>query len=166
MEKLLKAVVLERFGERVEVQVPGFDPELGCTHTWLVVVPGTAVHDDVGAMKKGLAPGEDIGFMVARRRGGKQLVFRHGPGTHFETWLRGCVAERLARRLKAGVRYDATDKTYRRGPKSKDRYDYPTFKEYLTRNFDKPLSKKDRKFIDERFRWEAPDVTWWDGSTP
>ncbi len=167
VEQLLKAVVLERFKGLVEVKVAGFDPELGCTNTWLVVVPGTALYDEAEARKAWRCPGEDIGFMVARHRGGKQLVFRHGPCTHFETWLRGCTAERLVRRLKAkGIFYDAIDKVEKRGPKSKDRYDYPTFKEHLARKFVKPLTAEDEAYFNENFRWQAPNATWWDGSAP
>lgn len=161
-EALLKRIVSGKYGDRVEVVVPEWEPELGCTHVWAVRVPNSAAFDEAEARRRWLAVGEDVGFSVQRRRGGGQLVFRHGPDPGFVTWLRGCVAERIAREFGVGILYDATDKVEKRGPRTKNRYDYPTYFEYLTRNFDKPLSADDTKWLVDRFKEQTPNG-WWTG---
>lgn len=162
IEALLKRIVQGKFGDRVEVVGADWEPELGCTHVWVVRVPNSAAFDEEEAKRRWLAPGEGVGFSVQRKRGGSQLVFRHGPDPGFVSWLRGCVAERIANEFGVGILYDATDKVEKRGPRAKNRYDYPTYFEYLTRNFKKPLPAEDAAWLVQRFKEQTPEG-WWTG---
>jgi len=147
---ILSMGVHEVLGDRWRVDLAPFEDE---GPTWLVTIPHTA-RKGVKASKAGLAPGENVGFAVALQR--DSLAFRHGPNM-FESWAQGCMQEWLADHFKRGVYFDATDETeppgtveYRRGK---------TFREYLERNFEKPLSADDAAWI-ERFKDLAPEGFW------
>ena len=147
---ILTSAVLLALGPRWRVSLTDFEDD---GPTWVVTVPGTA-RRGLHASKRMLAPGEDVGFPVALQKG--QIAFRHGPNM-FARWAQGCVEEELADHFQSGVYFDATDETmppgtveYRRGK---------TFREYLARNFEKPLSPEDETWI-ESFRELTPDGFW------
>lgn len=149
-EPVLKACVLRTLGNRWEVKLADFDYD---GITWLVTIPGTALPHPA-CNKRLQAPNEDCGFMVALQP--KAIAFRHGMNM-FTGWAQGCVEEELADHFKKGVFSDTNDKTtkvgmceYRRGK---------TFQQYLLREFDKPLSEEDEKYIDS-FQRLVPEGHW------
>lgn len=117
--------------------------------TWIVEIPDAEYPAETKAVE---APG----FVVSLAPGDKQILFRHSLFM-FESWAQGCIEEALADYFQVGVLYDASDEIvppgtveYRRGK---------TFREYLSRNFDKPLSLGDKEWI-ERFEPLTPKGYW------
>jgi hypothetical protein len=157
--RLLNRIVKKRFGNRLSTSVPDWGPEFGCSAVWVVEVPNTAVYDEKEAHQRFQAPGNNLGVSIQFSTGGGQLVFRHGSISRFERWIGGCIEERLARHFGTGVYFDAIDRVIKRGRSHPNRYDYPTFREYFTRKFDKPLSKEDEEYM-ERSKGYVPEG-WW-----
>lgn len=126
--------------------------------TWIVELPETLVLDEKEANRRLLAPGENVGFVVSIDEANLAytVAFRHSMN-RFERWAQGCLEEELADRLGVGVTYDATDETRPPGTRL---YRVGTFYEFITREFDKPLSEEDRKYLDERFADLAPEGFW------
>lgn len=150
-EPVLKACVFKTLDKRWEVKLADFDYD---GITWLVTIPGTATTDLAAARKMLAAPGEDVGFMVALQP--KAIAFRHGMNM-FTGWAQGRVEEELSDHYEKGIFFDATDRTQKVGTR-----EYrlgKTFRQYLLRNFDKPLSDEDEKYIDS-FRRLVPDGHW------
>jgi hypothetical protein len=150
LEAKLKGAVQAWFGDRMTVQKANFRDD---GPVWVVVIPGTRAWN-----KKGPLPcNQDVGFAVALQKRGKAVAFRHGPSL-FENWAQGCIEEQLSETFGVGVFYDASGEThpvgeveYRRGK---------TFKEYMSRNFDRHLSQEDREYIENFRAWAPPG--WWD----
>ena len=145
---ILSMAVQTALDSRWHIALADFEDE---GPTWLVTIPGTAKEGREANMRM-LAPGEDVGFPVTLQKG--QIAFRHSPNL-FTGWAQGCVQEQLADHFDRGVFYDATDETippgtheYRRGK---------TFREYLERNWEKPLSSSTAAFIDRQHKAYAPE---------
>jgi hypothetical protein len=153
MLPLLRETIAKMLPGPWEVKETDWDDE---GPVWFVFLPGTA-QDREGARKMALAPGQDVGFPVALQGGGKRLAFRHMIN-FFESWAQGRIEEELGEQFGVGVEYDATDETY--APTRREYRRGKTYFEYLSRNFDKPLSKEDEEFLNGRFREMAPPGFW------
>lgn len=149
----LKATVLAILDKRWEVRDTDFEDE---GPVWLVALPGTAFVDPEEVRRHLLAPEEDVGFPVALQDGGQTIAFRHNLNL-FLLWAQGRVEEEMADRLGIGVTYDSTGETMPPGTRRRRTGD--TFRDYLTRNLDKPLSAEDTTWL-ERFRKVCPEGHW------
>jgi hypothetical protein len=148
---VLHVMVLKALGDRWRVSFADFDFD---GPTWLVTLPGTAVADEKEAMQQLLAPGEDIGFPVSLQP--RAIAFRLSINV-FTNWAQGCVAEEMADFYGYGIYFDETGRTEK--SKTREFRRGKTFREYLARNYDKPLSAKDLAFID-RFKHLVPEGHW------
>jgi hypothetical protein len=122
--------------------------------TWIVSLPGTAVTDARKATQRMLAPGQDVGFVVSLQP--RAIAFRHPPNM-FERWAQGRVEEEIADHYGRGIFFDATDRTQKTG--TREYRKGKTFRDYLCRNFKKPLSGDDAAWID-RFKEQVPKGHW------
>jgi len=121
--------------------------------TWLVTLPGTAVPQPE-ANKRMVAPNQDMGFTVTLHT--KTIAFRHTPN-HFERWAQGCAREELADFFGSASFFDSTDRNV--VPSAREYRQGKTFREYLTRNFDRPLTPDEEIWI-ARFKDYAPEGFW------
>ena len=152
-ERILSQCVERALGAGWRVALTEFDDD---GPVWAVDLPGTAKPMDARPIDPpSMYPNEeDVGFPVALQH--KRIAFRHG-SNHFCGWAQGCVAEELADYYGRGVFFDATSRTQR--PKTREYRRGKTFKEYLTRNFQKPLSPDDVEWI-ESFKRFVPTGHW------
>ncbi len=143
-ERLLKSIVETKFGDKLIVSIPDWEPELNYSNHWLVEVPNSSDLNSAG---------ENLGFTIQLRENKKELTFRGSPDT-FEDWIRGVVREKLARFFNTEIYYDSLNES--RHP-DLDIYDYPSFDAYLARNF---KNFSDAEFILERYRNCTPLAFW------
>lgn len=116
------------------VSRPEFEPEYGCSDVWAAVYKGD-------------------GFTVQRSKRGDSIVFRSVALMGlFWYWVQNVVADRLASHFGAQIHYDATGETVAPG-----RFDaYPTFRSYLARNYELPLTPETEAFH-QRYLDEVPE---------
>jgi len=146
-EYVLKQAVLKTLDDRWQVKLASWEDG---GPTWLVTLPATACGQPE-ASKRLQAPGEDVGFTVSVQP--HAIAFRHSVNM-FTGWAQGRVAEQLSDHFRVGVFFDATNETYKHGTK---RYRVgKTFRDYLTREFKKPLSAGDLAYV-ERYMRLAPE---------
>ncbi len=132
---------------------------------WFVALPDTATTDPKEAAKRCQAPGDNVGFLIELhppRKGKSTIAFRHCLNM-FESWAQGCLEEELSILYGKGILYDATDRLTK--PGEREYSAHKDFKSYLTRNFDKPLSKEDEAYL-ERYREITPPGLWKDDTLP
>jgi hypothetical protein len=150
-EYILKQTVPKALDDRWQVQLASWEDG---GPTWVVLLPGTAVTDVAEARQRLQAPGEDVGFPVTVQP--TAIAFRHSMN-FFTDWAQGRLAEQLSDHFQHGVFFDSTDAV--RPPGTKEYRIGTTFREYLTRNFDKPLSKEDAMYV-TRYMRLAPKGHW------
>lgn len=139
--------------------------------TWHIFLKGSVPGDEEEARRYGVAPGEEMGFTVGVHPGltpeeeGERkvpaMVFRHGSGNPFLRWCQGCMEEEMAEVLNLPVYYDATGEEVKPGSveyRGKDKT--RIYFDYLSRNFKKPLSVGDRKYLTETFKESCPPGFW------
>lgn len=148
------------------------DPEDG--FTWHIFLKGSQPRDEEEARRYGVAPGEDMGFTVginpAKSREAvvevfekvPTLVFRHSNGGNgFLRWCQGCIEEEMAEVLNLPVYYDATGASVAPGSKEYRGKDKTRiYLDYLSRNFKKPLSMGDKKYLAKTFKESCPPGFW------
>jgi len=149
---VLVACVQKALDERWRVVLADFDFD---GPTWIVYLPGTATKNRREANRRLLAPDQDVGFTVSLQP--RQIAFRH-PMNMFERWAQGRVEEEIADHYGRGIFFDATERTQKPGTREYRRG--TTFRHYLERNFDKPLSRADARFLNDRFKDHAPKGHW------
>jgi hypothetical protein len=144
-EKVLKKVVEGWFGDKLKVRKAlwkDFGP------VWEVYIP-TSIHSVPEAL---FTQAEDFGFPVALQRR-PQIAFRSA-FNYFERWLQGCTAELLSEYFEIPTYSDATDEFTKPGVK---RYrQRRKFGLWLARNFKKPLSPEDVKWVQTQIDLAVP----------
>ena len=150
-EYILKQTLPKALDDRWKMQFASWEDG---GPTWIIFLPGTAVEDRREAGQRLQAPGEDIGFPISLQP--TAIAFRHSINM-FTDWAQGRFAEQLSDHFQHGIFFDATDAV--RPPGTKDYRSGTTFRDYLTRNFDKPLSAEDAMWI-TRFMRLAPKGHW------
>jgi hypothetical protein len=146
-EEVLKVCLAKTLDPRWQVSLAPWEDE---GPTWQVILPGTACKG-AEAMKKLLAPDEDAGFPVTLQT--SAIAFRHSINM-FTNWAQGRLAEQLADHFNKGVYFDSTDEI--RPPRTKVYRAGKTFRDYLTHEFKRPLSKEDTAIV-ERYMQLAPE---------
>ena len=149
-EPILENCVIKTLDDRWKVKLADFEDE---GPTWIVYLPGTAVLESK-ASRLSFVPGQDVGFPVSMRP--RDLSFRHSPN-FFERWAQGRVEEELSDHYGRGIYSDAINRTSRVG--MKEFRVGKTFLDYLSRNFKKPISYDDQKYL-EKFKEHAPEGHW------
>ncbi len=148
---VLQKCVLKALDDRWKVELSDWEDD---GPVWKVFLPGTALTDPKAAGQRLQTPGEDVGFPVALQA--RALAFRHSMNM-FTNWAQGRVEEEIADYYGRGIFFDATERTQKPGVRSYRTG--KTFQDYLSRNFDKPLSVEDRKAVDF-YKRLAPEGHW------
>lgn len=158
VEAKLKEFVKDSFQDRMVVERrPDWEANNPSVYAamWLIYFPGSAVDDEPTALRRSLAPKEPMGFSVFLESNVQRLEFRH-PFNCWEHWAQCVISYKLSHFLRGEVTSDADDKV-----KKPPFYDIfgSSFREYLSRNLKKPLSKDDLEFV-ESFKDYAPEGFW------
>lgn len=142
---------LKWFRGRLEVQRTTWDDE---GPVLLVYIPKSETSDETEALRRGLAPGDPIGFPIALQGEGQRLAFRHGMN-QFERWAQGVMEELLAEVYGAPIFFDATGQTVNPGARRYRVGRKHTFREYVTRS----LGDEDSPYV-QRAKSQTPEGFW------
>jgi len=152
VETMLKSFIVARFGGRVVIERIADSPMERQGYTvWHCVAPGTAIDDPKEAMRAWMAPGELIGFPVWYKPG--LLEFRH-VRNEWARWAQKCVEEDFAMHLGATMEDEGDNVVHKA---VRDASNFNTVRDYLSRNFTKPLEGDDLEWV-ERLMQSVPEV--------
>lgn len=147
VESAVRQVNARRFQGRMRlVNIDEDREQWDAIRVWMIEAPDTRPDPPSAA-----EPDEDLGFVFWLHKNSRSLEFRHSIHNKWMSWVQHVFEHELAdyfmvREFDQGDGVEPTDvATFRLG-----------FRDYVTRNFDKPMSRDSLEFVQNRFFLDIP----------